>query len=244
MEQAQSVQQVRDRLLDQPTWDIVARQIYSCTLKQLTSLVAQFVNRFPNTVMFSMVGAPNTKLMSHLRLISQDRVNPAIWWFRKDGKHNSGALLLVPLDMHYALEVIADAGVAAEMGQYADRLTHYLLEEKGLKLLPVDHPAISGGCSYYEDREHKNTYEHMSESEQDTQSDAVTFQLHKAGRPTDCAYDRAAEFIRSGTTCEDAFRWFCKSEGIVNPDKNARDSFKNAMKRRGIICRGRIRATK
>lgn len=62
-----------------------------------------------------------------------------------------------------------------------------------------------------------------------------TLQLAAPGRPRDSAYDVAADLIKRGEKdYKEAFEGFCQSQGITNPDKYVRDSFKAAMKRRHI----------
>ena len=74
------------------------------------------------------------------------------------------------------------------------------------------------------------------ESESRIFSEESTLQMDltqkKPGRPTDTLYDNAYERLLAGDDPNEVFQWYCDDAGIKNPDKNARDSYKAAMKRR------------
>ena len=54
----------------------------------------------------------------------------------------------------------------------------------------------------------------------------------KPGRPTDSGYDSAYRRISIGMDNGEVFTKFCEEAGIKFPDKNVKDSFRAAMKRR------------
>lgn len=57
----------------------------------------------------------------------------------------------------------------------------------------------------------------------------------KPGRPSDPPYDEAAKMIKGGMTEKDAFDWYCDKAKIEKPNRNDRNNFKSAMRRRGAI---------
>ena len=66
------------------------------------------------------------------------------------------------------------------------------------------------------------------------QSAPIFLQLKKPGAPRDPAYNQAAERIKGGMTWLEAYKLFLKETNTKDSDKNQRDSFKSAMKRRGV----------
>jgi hypothetical protein len=60
----------------------------------------------------------------------------------------------------------------------------------------------------------------------------LMLQLGGPGRKRDPLYDEAAERLRKGEGFLAVFEWFCLESNISAPDKNLRDAFKAAMKRR------------
>ena len=60
----------------------------------------------------------------------------------------------------------------------------------------------------------------------------IDLSLNKPGRPPDPIYDEAFRRLHLGDDIEDVFKWSCNEQGIEHPDKNNRDSFRSAMKRR------------
>ncbi len=61
----------------------------------------------------------------------------------------------------------------------------------------------------------------------------IILQWKPAGRPTEKSYDKAYEEIKSGKfTYEEAFKNYLNNNNFSKVDKNLRDAFKAAMKRR------------
>ncbi len=75
----------------------------------------------------------------------------------------------------------------------------------------------------------------LIEAKKESSSRVIRLQLNKAGRRRDAAYDEAADAIRHGSDWLDAFKAFCAECGISKPDRSARNSFKQAMKRRNVM---------